>query len=192
MTDTDARLGAPLKKKLRATLGSETAPIVVVEFFSFKCAHCRTFHETVFPTLKQQYIDTGKVAWVAINASNNPRDQDSQVFLAARAALQVGVYWESLPALFDVAGKSDQEPLAAFTFLEAAQKAALQKALSDPATHAHVVEDFSDYAHLKVRGTPTFLVRKLSNTGRWSEGVIEDLQPLAYYREVFDSLLASP
>jgi len=45
-------------------LGSADAPITVVEYASMTCGHCAHFHTTVFPTLKEKYIDTGKVRFV--------------------------------------------------------------------------------------------------------------------------------
>ena len=45
-------------------LGDESAPVTVVEYASFTCPHCRTFHENVFGDLKANYIDTGKVKFV--------------------------------------------------------------------------------------------------------------------------------
>lgn len=43
------------------TIGAEDAPIEIVEYASYTCPHCATFHETVFKKLKENYIDTGKV-----------------------------------------------------------------------------------------------------------------------------------
>ncbi|TBW34994.1 DsbA family protein [Siculibacillus lacustris] len=45
-------------------LGSADAPVTVVEYASMTCGHCAHFAETVFPTLKSKYIDTGKVRFV--------------------------------------------------------------------------------------------------------------------------------
>mgnify|MGYP001332824929 CR=1 FL=1 len=42
-------------------LGAKTAPIKVVEYASFTCPHCRSFHEESFKKLKADYIDTNKV-----------------------------------------------------------------------------------------------------------------------------------
>ena len=42
-------------------LGSETAPVTMIEYASFTCSHCAAFHKDVFPQLKAEYIDTGKV-----------------------------------------------------------------------------------------------------------------------------------
>jgi len=46
------------------TLGKADAPITVVEYASMTCGHCATFHNKVYPALKEKYIDTGKVRLV--------------------------------------------------------------------------------------------------------------------------------
>lgn len=43
------------------SLGSADAKVKMVEYASFTCPHCATFHTTVFDQLKKDYIDTGKV-----------------------------------------------------------------------------------------------------------------------------------
>jgi protein-disulfide isomerase len=42
-------------------LGNADAPITVVEYASMTCGHCADFHNKVLPTLKEKYVDTGKV-----------------------------------------------------------------------------------------------------------------------------------
>ncbi|MCP5073449.1 MAG: DsbA family protein [Rhodobacteraceae bacterium] len=49
---------------MEMVLGAEDAPVTVTEYASFTCPHCANFHETVFPNLKADYIDTGKVRFV--------------------------------------------------------------------------------------------------------------------------------
>jgi protein-disulfide isomerase len=44
--------------------GNADAPVTIVEYFSLGCIHCKSFHETVLPKLKTEYIDTGKVRLV--------------------------------------------------------------------------------------------------------------------------------
>jgi protein-disulfide isomerase len=45
-------------------LGSNDAPITVVEYLSMTCSHCADFHNGVLPKLKEKYVDTGKVKFV--------------------------------------------------------------------------------------------------------------------------------
>ena len=45
-------------------LGSDDAPLTVIEYASSTCPHCRTFHEETFKEFKANYIDTGKVRFM--------------------------------------------------------------------------------------------------------------------------------
>ena len=45
-------------------LGSDKAPVTIVEYASMTCPHCAHFDETTFPELKKHYIDTGKVRYI--------------------------------------------------------------------------------------------------------------------------------
>jgi len=42
-------------------LGDENAPVTVIEYASYTCPHCATFHADQFKRLKAEYVDTGKV-----------------------------------------------------------------------------------------------------------------------------------
>lgn len=42
-------------------MGAEDAPITIIEYASYTCPHCRSFHQGAFQNLKTDYIDTGKV-----------------------------------------------------------------------------------------------------------------------------------
>lgn len=45
-------------------IGAEDAPLTIYEYASFTCGHCANFHNDVYPQLKAEYIDTGKVRFV--------------------------------------------------------------------------------------------------------------------------------
>jgi protein-disulfide isomerase len=61
---------APLKDVMQAgplgdrSLGDPNAPVTIVEYASFTCPHCATFHNDTLPKLKQKYIETGKVRFI--------------------------------------------------------------------------------------------------------------------------------
>lgn len=46
------------------TLGNPDAPVTVVEYASYTCPHCATFHTGPFKQLKADYIDTGKIQFI--------------------------------------------------------------------------------------------------------------------------------
>lgn len=49
---------------IELSLGSDDAPITLVEYASYTCPHCASFHSEVFPQIKENYIDTGKVRMI--------------------------------------------------------------------------------------------------------------------------------
>ncbi len=51
-------------KVMELALGDENAPIEVIEYASFTCPHCAKFHSDVFPLLKADFIDTGKIRFI--------------------------------------------------------------------------------------------------------------------------------
>ena len=46
------------------TIGSDDAPVTMVEYAMFTCPHCAAFNQEVLPQIKANYIDTGKVKLV--------------------------------------------------------------------------------------------------------------------------------
>lgn len=46
------------------SLGKPDAPVVIVQYASMTCPHCRRFQAESFPALKKEYIDTGKVRYI--------------------------------------------------------------------------------------------------------------------------------
>lgn len=47
--------------------GSADAPVEIIEYGSLTCSHCGHFAREVFPELKTQYVDTGKVRFIFRN-----------------------------------------------------------------------------------------------------------------------------
>ncbi len=63
------------------TMG-DASGIPVVEYGSLTCPHCATFSREIFPELKKDYIDTGKVRFIFREFSRN--SLDVAAFLLAR------------------------------------------------------------------------------------------------------------
>lgn len=52
------------REVLEMVKGADDAPVTVVEYASFTCPHCARFHTSVFPEIRANFIDTGKVRFV--------------------------------------------------------------------------------------------------------------------------------
>jgi protein-disulfide isomerase len=81
-----AAVGAPTALPDDMTMGNPKAKIEVVEYASLSCPHCAHFNETIFPTLKSKYIDTGKVRYTLKEMLTEPMNVAAAGFLTARCA----------------------------------------------------------------------------------------------------------
>ncbi|MEL7132186.1 MAG: DsbA family protein [Pseudomonadota bacterium] len=45
-------------------LGNPDAPVTVIEYASYTCPHCASFHAGAYKQLKADYIDTGKINFI--------------------------------------------------------------------------------------------------------------------------------
>lgn len=64
--------------------GQEDAPVTIVEYASLTCSHCADFTLNTFPTIKEKYIDTGKVRLIFREFPFDPRA--TAAFMLARCA----------------------------------------------------------------------------------------------------------
>lgn len=46
------------------TLGNPDAAVTVIEYASYTCPHCASFHTNTYPELKSNYIDTNKIKFI--------------------------------------------------------------------------------------------------------------------------------
>jgi protein-disulfide isomerase len=141
-------------------IGSDKAPVTIIEYASMTCPHCAHFEETTLPELKKRYIDTGKVRYVM---REFPLDALAAAgFMLARCA-GPDKYESVVETLFakqpDWVIQQPIPPLMAiakqFGFTEESFNACLanQKVLDD-------IQAVRDYAanKLAVNSTPTFFI----------------------------------
>ncbi len=78
-------------------LGDPKAKVVVQEFFSLTCTHCSNWAQTVFPQVKTNLIDTGKVFYIY---RDFPLDQVALTAAMVARALDPARYEPFVNALF--------------------------------------------------------------------------------------------
>ena len=92
---------AKVDTSLDPSIGSEDAPITIVEFSDFECPYCKQFHDQVFPRIKSDFIDKGLVRFVH---KDLPLPFHKNAYLSAQAARcsdDQGNYWDVYHSLFD-------------------------------------------------------------------------------------------
>jgi protein-disulfide isomerase len=142
------------------TMG-DTSGVPIVEYGSLTCPHCATFSREIFPELKKDYIDTGKVRFIFREFSRNPLDVaafvlarcvgDNKAFAAIELLFSQQDKWafvdkplEPLIAAMRAAGLTHDQ---AMTCLKDQDKANAMVAIGKRATD-----------EIKMTGTPTFVI----------------------------------
>ena len=63
-SDVNARIVDTIEALKEKKIGIDSANIEIIEFASLTCGHCAKFHNEVFPKIKEEFIDTGKVSFI--------------------------------------------------------------------------------------------------------------------------------
>jgi protein-disulfide isomerase len=67
-------------------LGSPKAPVTVIEYASVGCPHCAAWNNQVFPSIRDQYVATGKARVVVREMLNGDPSIAAAGFMLARCA----------------------------------------------------------------------------------------------------------
>lgn len=101
--ETSVALSTETGAKADMVLGAADAPVTVIEYASVTCPHCATFHENIFPAIKEKYVDTGKVKFVFREFPTPPQGLSYVGSVLARCAADKGgpeAYFAVLKTLF--------------------------------------------------------------------------------------------
>ena len=79
--------------------GDPNAPVTLIEYASWTCPACLVFHERVMPSIKTDYIDTGKVKLVFREFPTAPANVTVAGFALARCT-EGEAYYDMLDELF--------------------------------------------------------------------------------------------
>jgi len=158
-------------------MGSETAPVTIIEYASMTCPHCAAFEAQVFPKLKEKYIDTGKVRFIL---REFPLDGlAAAAFLLARCA-GPDKYYPMVETLFAQQAKwavrNPIEPLMAIAKQAGFTQQSFEACINDKdqLTKIQQVRDRAAQT-FKVKATPTFFINGELHEGGMS---IEELDKL--------------
>ena len=170
-------------------MGSDKAPLTLLEFTDYECPLCRAFHVDTFRRVKAKYIDTGRVRFVSRDqpmSDFHPHAMDAAH--AGRCAGEHGKFWEMRDLLL-VHG----ERLAVPAIHEYARQAGIDGAafgacLSARKYQREIDQDIADAIALKLRGTPHFVLGRMSGTTL--DGiVIVGAQPYDVFERAIDGML---
>ena len=144
-------------------LGPANAQVTITEYASMTCPHCAAFNEKVFPKIKSEYIDSGKVRYVFREFPLDIKAAAGSMLARCIAKDDAGKYFAVVDMLFkqqnDWVTKNTTETLTRIGKQAGLSQQAVEDCLKDQALLDKIAAD-QKYASdvLKVDSTPTFFI----------------------------------
>lgn len=144
-------------------LGPANSPVTITEYASMTCPHCAAFNEKVFPKIKSEYIDTGKVRYVFREFPLDIKAAAGSMLARCIAKDDSGKYFAVIDMLFkqqsDWVMKNTTETLTRIGKQAGLSQQAVEDCLKDQALLDKIAADQKYAAEvLKVDSTPTFFI----------------------------------
>ena len=144
-------------------LGPKDAAVTITEFASMTCPHCADFNEKVFPKLKSEYIDTGKVRYVFREFPLDIKAAAGSMLARCVAKDDAGKYFAVVDMLFrqqnDWVLKNTTETLTRIGKQAGLSGQQVEDCLKDQALLDKIAADQKYAADvLKVNSTPSFFI----------------------------------
>lgn len=179
------------------TLGDKNAPVTLIEFSDYECPFCKRHFDQVYPQIKKDYIDTGKVklifrdyplpfhdpmATFEANAANCAKEQGGD-----------SSYFKFHDAIFTKTISNGNGLTKEQVYQIAAEVGLNQanlKTCADDLKYAdEIKKDITDGSTAGVSGTPAFFVGKSDPSGAITGQIIVGAQPYSAFQAAIDSLL---
>ncbi len=158
-------------------IGKPGAPVTIIEYVSLACPICRVFHAKVFPRLKKDYIDTGKVVFIY---REFPIGKAAQGAAAAARCAPAKDYFRISERMMANQGKwagREVMPDALYKIVQdtGISRAAFDSCLANQPINDGIVWSKQRGRKLGVQGTPTFFINDRKVRGMLS---YEEMQKL--------------
>ena len=144
-------------------LGPKDAAVTITEFASMTCPHCAAFNEQVFPKIKSEYIDTGKIRYIFREFPLDIKAAAGSMLSRCIAKDDAAKYFAVTDMLFrqqnDWVVKNTTETLTRIGKQAGLTQQQVEACLKDQALLDKIAAD-QKYASdvLKVDSTPTFFI----------------------------------
>ncbi len=158
-------------------LGSNDSKVTIVEFSDFECPFCGKFYRETFPSIKKNYIDTGKVKFVYRDFPLKGHDFAIGASEAADCALEQNKdkYWEYADKLFNNQNALDLNSLKQYAKDLGLNESRFNECLDAEKYRPELVNDANDGIKYGVTATPYFFVNGVAVDGAYPYNVFESV-----------------
>ena len=171
-------------------LGSESAPITIVEFGDYQCEACYAWFHNTRDTLIDNYIETGKAKLVFVDLPFLGRDSPKAA-QASYCAEDQGQYWEYHTMLYTFqdghpdSGWADRDRLNSFAFSLDMNMDEFNDCMNSSKYQKRVKANYDEAVKNDVQSTPTFII--ISEDGKKKQ--FSGAQPYSVFSATIESML---
>ena len=171
-------------------LGSESAPVTIVEFGDYQCEACYHWFHNTRSTLIDNYIETGKAKLVFVDLPFLGRDSPKAA-QASYCAEDQGKYWEYHTILYTFqdgppdSGWADRDRLNSFAFSLDMNMDEFNECIDSSKYKKRVDANYEEAVKNGANSTPTFIIIS-------QDGAIEKFagaQPYPVFASMIESML---
>ena len=171
-------------------LGSESAPITIVEFGDYQCEACYAWFHNTRDTLIDNYIETGKAKLIFVDLPFLGRDSPKAAH-ASYCAEDQEKYWEYHTILYTFqdghpdSGWADRDRLNSFAFSLDMNMDEFNECMDSSKYKQRVKANYDDAVKNGATQTPTFILVSSDGTTKKLGGA----QPYSVFAATIESML---
>lgn len=170
-------------------LGSESAPITIVEFGDYQCHQCYNWFHNTKDSVVENYIETGKTNLIFVDLAFLGRDSPKAA-AASYCAEEQGKYWEFHNLLYNSqegidTGWANSERLKAFAFSLELDMELFNSCVDSGKFSKRVQYNIAEAKKQGASGTPTFII--VNSNGEQQKLV--GAQPYSVFKNVLDAMI---
>ena len=170
-------------------LGSDSAPITIIEFGDYQCHQCYNWFHNTKDLVVENYIETGKANLVFVDLAFLGRDSPKAA-AATYCAEEQGKYWEFHDLLYTSqegidSGWANSERLKAFAFSLGLDMELFDSCIDSGKFNKRVQFNINEAKKQGASATPTFII--VNSNGQQQKLV--GAQPYTVFKDVIDSMI---
>jgi len=161
-------------------LGDKDAPVTIIEWSDYECPFCGRFYQQTLPSIKDEYIKTGKVKLVYRDFPLSFHPNAQKAAEAAECAGEQKKYWEMHDLLFENGVQGGVTGFKQYAKQLGLNTGEFNECLDSGKMASEVQKDMADGTAAGIQGTPGFIIN-----GKLVSGA----QPFAVFKQVIDAEL---
>ncbi len=172
-------------------VGSEDAKVVLIEFSDFQCPFCSRFWEQTLPSIKENYVETGKIQFVYRDFPlDNLHPQATPASEASECAHEQDMFWDFHDKLYLNYQSLNVDNYRTWAEELGIDMTQFNDCVDSKKYQSEVRNDFSDGQSSGVTGTPGFVIGIKQEDGTVVGENIKGAQPYSVFEAAIEKYLA--